>query len=105
MSNAGDLLRMLMPAVSPVPTTGARPGKQPIESLSFESLLEDAKQPAGQTETRPVNSTTEIDPQAPTDSTKPVDQTTQANALSQLTGIESIQNASLRRIVADAAGK
>ena len=101
MSNSGDLLRMLMPAVRPVPTEGARPGKPPIETLSFDSLLDDASQgesPAG-LQTDPTAS---IDPNTPTKDVKPTEQSATNNALAPLTGIESIQNASLRRIIAEA---
>ncbi len=104
MSNGGDLLRMLMPAVSPVPTTGVRPGKPPIESLSFDSLLADARQPGSQINTK-LDPLTGVDPTTPTDNVKPPEQTAKIDALAPLTGIESIQNASLRRIVAEATGK
>ncbi len=92
MSNGGDLLRMLMPAVSPVPTQDVpRQGsKQPIESQSFDSLLADARQ---------VGS---IEPPEGTAETVEPDETKKAstgNTLPGLTGIGSIHNVSLRRIV------
>jgi len=96
VSNGGDLLRMLMPAVRPVPTEGARPGKPPIESLSFDSLLEEAKQ---------ADPTNPADPLKQTDETKPVEPSTKTDALAPLSGLDTIHNASLRRIVAEATGK
>ena len=100
MSNSGDLLRMLMPAVSPVPTRDvSRPSAVPIESQSFESLLDEARQSQPPTDaavsTKRTDQTTATDESARTDA---------RNALSSLTGVESIQNASLRRIVAQARG-
>lgn len=101
MSNSGDLLRMLMPAVSPVPTRDApRPNALPIESQSFESLLADASQTGplaeAATQATDTDQTTGPDVSARKDA---------HNALSSLTGVESIQNASLRRIVAQARGQ
>ena len=100
MSSSGDLLRMLMPAVSPVPTQGpgAAPRNLPIESRSFDSLLEEAGL-AG-TDVDPGNGA-EADTQArPSDSgTEPADD---VGVLSSLSGIESIQNASLRQLIAEA---
>lgn len=100
MSNSGDLLRMLMPAVSPVPTRDApRPSAVPIESQSFETLLDQARL------TEPM--TDAAAPTTNTDQTTGPGETTRTdarNALSGLTGVESIENASLRRIVAQARG-
>ena len=96
-----------MPAVRPVPTGGALPTKPPIESLSFDSLLEDARQTGEQTGTRSV-SLSEVDPTTPSKGEESTDQSVQStrpDALAPLNGIESIRNASLRRIVADAAGR
>jgi hypothetical protein len=105
VSSGVDLLRMLMPAVSPVPTQTTRQGKPPIESLSFESLLEEAKLPESQIEVRPTDAMSDKTPVTPPEDDKPAGQAMQANVLSRLTGIESIQNASLRRIVAEATGR
>ena len=47
VSNGGDLLRMLMPAVRPVPIppgSASTPRNLPIESRSFDSLLDDVRQ-------------------------------------------------------------
>jgi len=104
VSNSGDLLRMLMPAVSPVPTQGTRPAKPPIESRSFDSLLQDARETPGLADTQPA-SPDGVDPVAPADDAKTVEPSSQTDALAQLNGIDSIQNASLRRLVAEAAGK
>jgi hypothetical protein len=93
VSNGGDLLRMLMPAVSPVPTSNApRPdAKLPIESRNFDSLLAEARQASPQAETQGVGETQKAE------ATKP---DTPADALPGLIGIGSIHNASLRQIVA-----
>jgi len=100
VSNGGDLLRMLMPAVSPVPTRDApRPNAVPIESQSFESLLDEARQIEPPTDARAP--TTDTDQTTGPDGSARTDA---RNALSSLTGVESIENASLRRIVAQARG-
>ncbi|MEZ6192793.1 MAG: hypothetical protein R3C45_16085 [Phycisphaerales bacterium] len=100
MSNSGDLLRLLMPAVSPVPTRDTqRPGALPIESQSFESLLDEARQSQALTDA----TTQATNPEQTTGPEETAPKTTH-NALSSLTGVESIQNASLRRIVAQARG-
>lgn len=90
-----------MPAVRPVPIppgSASAPRNLPIESRSFDSLLDDARQTDplaaadgqrdGDTQVRATGSTSP-------DDTKP--------AIAWLTGIDSIHNASLRRIIADAA--
>jgi hypothetical protein len=98
---------MLMPAVTPVPTAGTRPGKPPIETLSFDSLLQEAKTPSATGITTGI----QTDPQAPVDPNTqaqnlgPAEQAAKTDTLAPLTGIESIHNASLRRIVAQATGK
>jgi len=100
VSISGDLLRMLVPAVSPVPTQGpgTAPRNLPIESRSFDSLLEQAGQiDTGVEPTADVG--TEIEAAAAGSGSKPADE---QSVLSGLSGIESIHNASLRRIVADA---
>lgn len=104
MSNGGDLLRLLMPAVSPVPGVPGTPtrdapgpGAQPIESRSFESLLEEANRIEVQ---QPIDGAAKSDK-----SPEPDSQPSAHRALAGLSGIESIQNASLRQIVADAAGR
>ena len=103
MSSSGDLLRMLVPAVSPVPTRGpgAAPHSVPIESRSFDSLLEEVRLTDAVVEPKAgTGANTEAQPPDP--GTKPADN---LGVLSGLLGIESIQNASLRRIIADAAGR
>lgn len=99
VSSGVDLLRMLMPAVRPVPTEGARPGKQPIESLSFDSLLAEAKQ------TDATAGRSQGDPLAKTDAVSDTGKTQkppEPDVLAPLSGLDSIHNASLRRIVAEA---
>ena len=93
MSNSGDLLRMLMPAVTPVPTSNApRPdSSQPIESRSFDSLLAEAQQ---------AESTEAADAIEQTQQNESTTQTQPTNPLPGLTGISSIHNASLRQIIA-----
>ncbi len=97
-----------MPAVSPVPTPGSAPGvtpgsapapgNVPIESRGFDSLLEEADQIQTDTQsTQPGGQAQAGEAQAPADAGGP-------DALTQLAGIDSIHNASLRRIIADAAG-
>lgn len=117
MSNGGDLLRMLMPAIRPVPvpgstprsTPGSTPGADtagrnlPIESRSFDSLLKDVR-------------LTEVPGEAPllNQADNAAQDTAQApdpgearpqtyRPLFPLAGIDSIHNASLRRIIAEAA--
>lgn len=97
MSHGGDLLRLLMPAVSPVPTRDApRPDAQPIESRSFESLLEEANRIDFE---RTADDTTGSAEPAEAGEKPRVD-----NTLAGLSGIDSIQNASLRQIIAGASG-
>ena len=91
MSNGGDLLRMLMPAVSPVPTQNApRPEALPIESRSFDSLLAEANQSGSITQPDAA-----VEAIAPNE-TEPA---TTDNTLQSLTGIGSIHNASLRMMM------
>ncbi len=96
MSNGGDLLRMLMPAVRPVPSGGVSPAKQPIESQSFDALLQDARQ------VDPLNQTDQV---KPAENTPPAEAPAKPDTLAPLAGLDSIHNASLRRIIAEANGK
>lgn len=84
MSNSGDLLRMLEPAVRPVatPGNGATPRPTAFESQSFEQLLDTAQQTQ-----EPVNPATE--PNEPPAS----------DPLASLSRIDAVNNASLRRIL------
>ena len=100
MSNSsGDLLRMLMPAVSPVPTSSApRPdSKLPIESRSFESLLAEAREGDA---SAPIESAEPTDTTDSTGSSEGVKPDTPSNTMPGLTGISSIHNASLRQLIA-----
>ncbi len=92
-----------MPAVSPAPVSNTpRPdSKLPIESRSFESLLDEARQSeplAGSDQTlRAADSTDGVVAAEKSDDAQP---TNQSDPLPGLTGIGSIHNASLRQIVA-----
>lgn len=86
MSNSGDLLRMLEPAVRPVATPGngatAQPASATFESQSFEQLLDIAQQSQ-----ETANLSTE-----PGESPAP-------DPLASLSRIDAVNNASLRRIL------
>ncbi len=105
------LLRMLEPAVRPtgLPTGGAvKPSAQPFESRSFESLLQDAQRP-------PVQATAQQDaataPASPTDMPRqdasalsPVaEATSRTQVLGPLSGLGTIENATLRQLMAQHA--
>ncbi len=88
MGNAGELLRMLEPAVRPGgiagPTDAGKP-REPFESKGFDVLLEEAKStPAG-------------------DLSKPTEQTEaepkRASLIGLLEGVDRIENGSLRGLV------
>lgn len=81
MSESGDLLRMLEPAVRPVGPAGAsaiRQSAAPFEGKSFETLLQEAQ--AGAEE--------------PTSPTSP-----RPNLLQPLSQIDAVENASLRSLI------
>ena len=83
MSNAIELLRMLEPAVRPGGIPGpARTGSEPIESRSFDSLLEEAKAAATSGESLEKANT------PPT-----------ADPLKSLAGVDLIDNAALLRLI------
>lgn len=96
MSNGGDLLRMLMPAVRPVSTEGARPSKPPIESQSFDTLLRDARQ---------ADAMSQAGPAMQAESTNPAGPAEKAEAPAPLAGLDTVHNASLRRIIAETNGR
>lgn len=90
MNDSAALLRMLEPAVRPVPSApggSARAGQLPIEQRSFESLLADVQQTKG-LETRDAGAATDA-----------AEAAVKANPLGALGGVCSIENASLRAIV------
>ncbi|MEM6392317.1 MAG: hypothetical protein AAF797_06050 [Planctomycetota bacterium] len=93
MSDPGQLLRMLEPAVRPVatpPTAGApKPANTPFESQSFDQLLQQASTNTPNTE--PPKPTP-----GPTEPAKP------ANTFQPLSGIDRIENQSLRDLIAAA---
>lgn len=89
MADSRLLLQMLEPAVRPVPTQGT-PGaapKLPVEQQSFDMLLQQAQQAAG--DEQPASDTAATGKQV--------------SPLAPLQGLDRIENASLRSIVAKAA--
>lgn len=91
MENGAALLRMLEPAVRPVPTpTDPAPARAAsAESAQpFEALLSEARQAAGAGE--PANESTS---EAAAESTAP-------DPLSPLSQLDQVENASLRRLMA-----
>lgn len=107
MADGAALLRMLEPTVRPVqtPTTGGAAPQAPLEQRSFDSLLAEARESAPASEegggaTPAATGANEGTPGA--------DATTAADAnrgapLSALHGLEQVENASLRRLMAQAA--
>ncbi len=90
MGNESELLRMLEPAVRPAGLPG--PAKQPhtpIESRSFESLLDEAKQ---------INA---VQDQAADDtqSAPPPQQTLRTGLIAQLAQLDRIENGTLRGLI------
>ena len=93
MSTGVELLRLLEPTVRPGGLQGPKSAPtEPIESRSFESLLEEAKATAATTTTESMNETT----------TKP---SRQNDPLGALARVDLIDNAALLRIIGtDRAG-
>ena len=89
MADSRMLLQMLEPTVRPVPTQGTPTGapKLPVEQQSFDMLLQQAQQTAGD---EPMQAEQAA-------ASKPV------SPLSELQGLDRIENASLRSIIANAA--
>jgi len=87
MNEGAALLRMLEPAVRPVPTGGGAPAasKAPFEQQSFESLLAAAEADGG----------------GPADAAEP---NRPPPPPSPLSGLNRIENASLRELIAERAG-
>lgn len=87
MADSGQLLRMLEPAVRPVPAPeggGASPGRAPIEQQSFEALLAEATaatEPGGD------------------DAASASDRPARGNLLGPLSQVGAIENASLRALI------
>ena len=79
MSNGGDLLRMLEPAIRPanLPAPTVKPNT-PIESRDFDSILDEA---------RGMN----------VDETRPEETETKPNLMDHLSQIERVENATLRQ--------
>ncbi|MEM1211526.1 MAG: hypothetical protein AAGI68_04430 [Planctomycetota bacterium] len=100
MSDPGQLLRMLEPAVRPVslPTTGSppKPANTPFESQSFDQLLQQATNPS--TADKPA-ATASPDPATTADPPQPVPVST----FQPLSGIDRIENQSLRNLIAQPA--
>ncbi|QQE11195.1 hypothetical protein JD969_17110 [Planctomycetota bacterium] len=90
-ANGTDLLRMLEPAVRPVNVAdshSAKAANQPFERQDFDQLLHEAK-----LITAPMDSSVKTDSQTSAVSDS------QANILSDLSRIDSVENASLRAIL------
>ncbi|MEM6551915.1 MAG: hypothetical protein AAF750_07285 [Planctomycetota bacterium] len=92
MSDPGQLLRMLEPAVRPVATpptgTSAKPVNTPFESQSFDQLLQQAG-------TNPSNTSNTEQAPPTTEAAKPT------NTFQPLSGIDRIENQSLRDLIAN----
>jgi len=96
MSDSAQLLRMLEPAVRPVDPRGAgkaRPSAQPFESRSFESLLGEAQRTDAQANHAGPGQDASAE-QAVAEAT-PKD-----TALGPLAGLGTIENATLRQLIA-----
>ncbi|NBC11130.1 MAG: hypothetical protein GVY24_05255 [Planctomycetes bacterium] len=96
MSDSAQLLRMLEPAVRPVPQRGAdkpRATAEPFESRSFESLLGEAQRTNG--EGRHVGPGQDASADQAVAEATPKD-----TALGPLTGLGTIENATLRQLIA-----
>ncbi len=95
MSNSGDLLRLLMPAVKPVSTEGeTRPIREPIESRTFESLLEEAK-----IEMPAMNEITELNSDMDNHRESDTDIERSKRTYPGLDGLQAIENASIRKLI------
>ncbi|RMH18877.1 MAG: hypothetical protein D6698_06425 [Gammaproteobacteria bacterium] len=84
-----------MPAVKPVSTEqNTRPIREPIESRSFESLLEEAK-----TEMPAMNEIPELNLDTNTHSESDPDVERSKKTPSSLDGLQAIENASIRKLI------
>ena len=86
-----DFLRMLEPLVRPgnLPAPSGSKGSEPVESQSFESLLEQAKSGTSTSVSQSVTSTTASDTNTRCDA-----------GLSALSGIDKVENSTLRELIA-----
>jgi len=109
LSDSAMLLRMLEPAVRPVgPTAGApaRPTAQPFEHRSFESLLSEAHEKKG---ISPFNQEKGLIPfnQLPGQDAQAgpgvAEATSRTDTLGPLRGLNTVENATLRQIMANHA--
>jgi len=88
MTDSAALLRLLEPAVRPVPTAPAgRVAQAPIEQRSFEALLDEAKS---------IQVTQGSDEET---AAQPMDATSPTNPLRALGSCGAIENASLRGLM------
>jgi hypothetical protein len=87
-----DLLRMLEPAVRPVGPGRCTTPRQPVESQSFESLLQEAKQTDA--EAGPADADTNADAAVKSDSPRG------PGPLSELSRLDAIENSALRQLLA-----
>ena len=102
MNDSAALLRLLEPAVRPVSTTPVGPSvATPFESQSFEQLLMQAqtKQPIPPAHAAPV-----APPSKPPETERADEPTkpTPAATFEALTGVDRIENPTLRQIIAQA---
>lgn len=86
-----DFLRMLEPLVRPgnLPAPSGSKASEPVESQSFESLLEQAKSNTSTSDNSNVVGTTTSDTNTRCDT-----------GLSALSGIDKIENSTLRELIA-----
>lgn len=95
MSDSAQLLRMLEPAVRPVDVSrggASRPGAEPFESRSFEALLGEARDGGGMDATGPRQDAAAGE--------KVAEATGKVDALGPLSGLGTIENATLRQLMA-----
>ncbi len=96
MSDSAQLLRMLEPAVRPVDQGSGRaprPVAEPFESRSFESLLGEARKPDGLSPQEGLGQEARAGQGVAEATTKPP-------TLGPLAGLGTIENATLRQIIA-----
>ena len=111
MNVNADLLRLLEPTVRPSGAPGAQRGvdsaKPPIEQRSFESLLDEARDLSLEDLTALLSEGDLESTPASAETSKPVsepDQNTTADLLKSLSGLDRIENASLRSLVQQSEG-
>jgi len=96
MSDSAQLLRMLEPAVRPVDQRGAgkaRPSAEPFESRSFQSLL-------GEAQRTHAEGNQAVPGQDASAEQAVAEATPKDTALGPLAGLGTIENATLRQLIA-----